>query len=196
MRDVEMNLILVMATTTAHRSLGISLIETLTILAILGTLMGLAAPQFQLLRERWQVLQATRALESTFMMARSEAIKQGGRIGIRKHNNGTNGCNNAATNQAWGCGWFVYLDTNSNGSWNASEPQLQNVTLDGSVNVMHTSGGINIRFDRYGMASGLNAKGFTFSPERTGINSPATHSLCMSSGGRIRIIADSSCPTS
>ncbi len=187
-----MNFDLVIKNTYAFSMRGMTMVEILTVLTIISVLIGLGAPQLIELHERWQVLETARSLESTLLFARSEAIKRGGNIGIRKRNNTAKGCKNASTNQAWGCGWFVYADLNGNGSWNAKEPKLTEVSLPGNINVMHTSGGINIKVDRYGMA-GLNTKSFTFSPERTGINSSSTHTLCMSSGGRIRIINEASC---
>lgn len=189
-----MNFDLVMTNTYASSLRGMTMVEILIILAIASILIGLGAPQFVEFHERWQVLETARSLESTLMFARSEAIQRGGNIGIRKINKTAQGCQNSSTNQAWGCGWFVYADLNRNGSWNTKEPKLSEVSLPGNINVMHTSGGINIKFDRYGMASGLNTKSFTFSPKRTGVKSSSTYTLCMSSGGRIRIINEASCP--
>lgn len=186
-----------MTHTYAPQQDGFTLIEALAVLAITGLLAGFALPQFQELHERWKVMETARAMESTLMLARSHAIRYGGNIGIRKRDQETdkNGCQNASTTREWGCGWIVYEDVNRNGSWNSkTDRKLHEVRLDGSINVMHTSGGNNIKFDRYGMASGLNAKGFTLSPERTGVASSATQTLCMGAGGRIRIVEDVGCP--
>lgn len=190
-----MNFYLNMASTYATPTHGMTLVETLTVVAIVSIVLSIAAPSFRQWQENWEVMRTTQSLERTLMLARSEAIRQGGRIGLRKNNSSTS-CRNADTNQEWGCGWFIYADLDGNGSWKSSEPKLHDIQLSGNVNVMHTSGGINIKFDRYGMASGLNAKGFTLSPARTGISSTATRTLCMSSGGRIRIVQDASCPKS
>lgn len=177
--------------TNRLRQTGLTLVEALTALAILSILAAIALPQFRELHERWQVTQAVRAMESSLMLARSEAIRRGGGIGMRKFGNEPGGCQNAGTNQEWGCGWFIYEDVNGNGSWNSTKDRLlHEVRLDGSVNVIHNSGGVNIKFDRYGKASGLNAKGFKFLPERTGTQAAYAQTLCMSSGGRIRIIKD------
>lgn len=186
-----MQLFLVMTTAYTHQQGGLTLVEALTALAILSILAAIAPPQFRELHERWQVTQAVRAMESSLMLARSEAIRRGGGIGMRKFGNEPGGCQNAGTNQEWGCGWFIYEDVNGNGSWNKTQDRiLHELRLTGSVNVMHNSGGVNIKFDRYGKASGLNAKGFKFLPERTGTQSSYAQTLCMSSGGRIRIIKD------
>lgn len=177
---------------------GLTLVEVVTALAIVSVLGGIAVPQFFALHERWTVARAAHAMQSSLMLARTEAIKHGGKIGIYKiaaEKDAKKGCTNAQTNQEWGCGWLIYLDVNGNGSWNSSKDKLlQEVKLDGKVNVIHNSGGNHIKFDRYGKASGLNAKGFRFVPEQSGIASDAVMSLCMGSGGRIRIIAQEDCP--
>ena len=183
-----------MTTAYPHLQSGLTLVELLSSLAIFSIVFGVALPQFVELWERWKVQHTLQALQSSLLLARSEAIQRAGHIGIQKIDNEKNGCQNAGTNSEWGCGWVVYHDLDGNGSWNSKKDKLlQEIKLDGSVYVMHSSGGKTIKFDRYGMASGLNAKGFTLSPERTGIASAATATLCMGSGGRIRIVQDAGC---
>jgi len=121
---------------------GMSAIELLTVLSILSILMALAAPGFQSLIERWRVQQAVEAMKSTLYYARSEAVKRGGRIGIQKNDaNNTNGCSLASTAEEWSCGWFVFHDSNSNGTWNSGEEILQSYSTPPKVNVIHHSGG-------------------------------------------------------
>ncbi len=90
--------------------------------------------------------------------------------------------------------WLVYFeDSQFDGKWQSTEPHLQTVTTPANINVIHKSGGASIKVDRYGMMSGLNAKGFIFAPEPAGISSPATQGICMSSGGRIKVIKEVPC---
>ena len=178
--------------TAAHLVRGFSLIEVMVTVGILGVLAALAGPSFQPLIAKWRVLQTVDNMKSTIYYARSEAIKRGGGLGVQKAKN-VGSCTLAGTNQEWGCGWFVFVDNNGNGKWNAGEEILQTISPPINVNVMHTSGSTNIKVDRYGMMSGLNAKGFAFTPEPTSITSSATRSLCMSSGGRIRVIEEIPC---
>lgn len=173
---------------------GFTLIETMVVTAIVAVLAALAAPSFGTTIDRWRVRQAVENMTSTLFYARSEAIKRGGRVGIQKNPKTTAGCTLANTNQEWGCGWFVFVDSDGNGKWKSSEEVLQTFDTPSNVNVMHTSGSTNINVDRYGMMSGLNAKGFTFSPEPIGVSSPATRTICMASGGRIRVLEEASCP--
>lgn len=190
-----MQLFLVMTTAYTHQQGGLTLVEALTALAILSILAAIALPQFRELHERWQVTQAVRAMESSLMLARSEAIRRGGGIGMRKFGNEPGGCQNAGTNQEWGCGWFIYEDVNGNGSWNSTKDRLlHEVRLDGSVNINRSRSGNNLIFDRYGMAS-LNAIGFNFVPAQAGVSSNSEQVLCMSSGGRIRVLKNElDCP--
>ena len=171
---------------------GFSLIELMVTVGILAILAALAGPSFQPLIDKWRVQQAIENMKTTIYYARSEGIKRGGRIGIQKNANG-NDCTQAGTKEEWGCGWFVFVDSDDNGKWKSGEEILQTVSIPANTDVIHKSGGISIRVDRYGMMSGLNAKGFIFSPSSTGISSPATRGICMASGGRIRVIEDVPC---
>ena len=173
---------------------GFTLMEVMVVIAIVAVLAGLAAPSFSATIERWRVRQAVETMTNTLYYARSEAVKRGGRIGIQKNPKTTPGCTLADTSQEWGCGWFVFVDTDDNGKWKNGEAILQTFDTPANMNVMHKSGGANLKADRYGKMNGLNAISFTFAPEPAGVSSPATRSLCMASGGRIRVIEDASCP--
>ncbi len=172
---------------------GFTVIEVMVTISILAVLIALAAPSFTLLIERWRVRDTVEAMISTLYLARAEGIKRGGRVGIEKIPKTAPGCKLANTNEEWGCGWFIFEDSNSDGKWQATEVKIQTVTTKANVNVIHKSGGTSIKVDRYGMMSGLNAKGFIFAPEPSGISSPATQGICMSSGGRIRVIKEVPC---
>ena len=179
---------------SALRMRGFSLIEVMVTVGILAILAALAAPSFQPLIDKWRVQQTVENMKSTLYYARSEAIKRGGRVGIQK--NDVADCAPDSTAQEWNCGWFVFVDSEGtgNGKWNKNKEEiLQNIPPPINVDVIHKSGGTNINVDRYGKMSGLNAKGFIFSPALTGISSPATRGICMASGGRIRVIEDIPC---
>ena len=185
-------------TTTAHLMHGFSLMETMVTMTVMALLAALAAPSFQQLIEKWRVQQVVEGMKSTLYYARSEGVKRGGSLGIQKNANSSN-CPQASTKQEWSCGWFVFVDTDDNGKWKKGEPILQTFDTPSNINVMHKSGSnksgsTNLKVDRYGKMNGLNAISFTFTPEPAGTSSPATRSICMASGGRIRVIEDASCP--
>ena len=178
-----------------NRSYGFSMIELILVVAVISILTTMAAPSFRPLMDKWRIDQTVDSMKSTIYFARSEGIKRNGKIAVQKMTNQqAPGCKLAETNQDWGCGWFVFEDVNEDGRWQTSEEIFQSTSISPHVNVTHGArGGANIKINRYGMMAGLNAKGFIFSPTHSGISSRATRGLCMSSGGRIRVIEDVPC---
>lgn len=136
---------------------------------------------------------AVEAMRNTLFIARSEAMKRGGGIGIQKLPENHPRMQPRQHCRRMGLRLFVFEDVNDDGKWQSTEARLQTVTTPANINVIHKSGGASIKVNHYGMMSGLNAKGFIFAPEPAGISSPATRGLCMSSGGRIRVIEDVPC---
>ena len=172
---------------------GFTSIELLVVVSILGILAALAAPSFTPLIETWRVRQATEALQSSLYYARSEAIKRGGQVVIQKLPDNTNGCTTADSNQDWDCGWFMCHDTNSNGTCGASETILQRVDAPARVHVTRTGGGATIKLNRWGLVDGTWL-GFSLVPLNKSTNHQGARGVCMSSGGRIRIIPPEAIP--
>ncbi len=155
----------------------------MVVVAIIAVLAAIAAPSFTPLIERWRVRQAVEGLQSTLYFARSEAIKRGGNITIRKEPTGSNG---------WDCGWFVFVDTNGNGAQDSGEELLQRFATPPNIEVTRTSGGANIKLNRWGLVDGTWL-GFSLVPLNKNLSDPAARGVCMSSGGRIRVITDLPC---
>jgi type IV fimbrial biogenesis protein FimT len=167
---------------------GFTIIELMVVVAIVAVLAALAAPSFTPLIERWRVRQSVDGLQSALYYARSEAIKRGGNVTIRKEASGTNGCLLASGVADWDCGWFVFVDTNNNGSLNSGEEVLQRFATPLNVEVTRSANSANIGFDRWGRA---NAPfGFSLVPKGKSTSDSAARGLCMSSGGRIRVTTD------
>ena len=167
--------------------------EVMVVVAIMGILAALAAPSFTPLIERWRVRQATEQLQSTLYYARSEAIKRGGGIAITKLPNGTNGCTYASTDRMWSCGWIVCEDLNGNGECGTTEPVLQRVDAASRVMVVRTASGKHIKLNRWGLVAGPYL-GFNIFPLDKTLSNPNTRGLCMSSGGRVRIVPQEDVP--
>lgn len=172
---------------------GFTSIELMVTVAVLAILAALAAPSFSSLTEKWRIIQTVEAMKSSLMLARSEAIKRGGNVYLEKLPKTTPGCITDGTNQDWDCGWVVFVDTNGNKRWNAGE-EIQRYTTPTDILVTRTRSGVTIRVDQWGMMDGANLIGFTVSPQSTNLSSPATKGICMSAGGRIRIIAQEEVP--
>lgn len=180
---------------TVRPASGFTLIEAMVTVAILAVLAAMAGPSFQPLIEKWRVQQAVENMKSTLYYARSEAIKRGGQIAIQKIPNSTNGCTSAINKTDWDCGWIVCHDLNRNGKCTAKEPVLQRVEAPARVQVTRTGGSDSIKLNRWGLVDGTWL-GFSLVPLNQSTTHAAARGVCMSSGGRIRVIPpeDIPCP--
>ena len=172
---------------------GFTASELMVVVSIVAILAALAAPSFSPLIENWRVRESAEQLQSTLYYARSEAIKRGGQVLIQKIPNNTNGCTTATGTRAWDCGWIVCHDTNDNGTCNATEPVLQRVASAAKVHVNRTGGGASIKLNRWGLVDGTFL-GFNLIPLDKSVSHPGTRGVCMSSGGRVRIIPQEAIP--
>ena len=167
---------------------GFTAIELMVVISLVAILAALAAPSFTPIIQNWRVRQAVGGLQSSLYFARSEAIKRGGNITIRKEPTGAGGCTLASGGANWDCGWFVFVDTNDNGALNTGEEVLQRFASPANIEVTRSVTQSNIRFDRWGRP---NAPfGFSVVPLNKSTSDPAARGLCMSSGGRIRVTSD------
>ncbi|WP_294257721.1 GspH/FimT family pseudopilin [uncultured Comamonas sp.] len=172
---------------------GFTSIELMVSVAIVAILSAIAVPSFTFIFERWRVMEAVEIMKSSLMFARSEAIKRGGNVYLEKLPKTTAGCVTDGTNQDWDCGWVVFVDSNGNRRWNSGE-EIQRYEPPNRVTVTRTKSGTTIGVDRWGMMDGANLIGFTIAPQPAGIASAATKGICMSAGGRIRIIEQKNVP--
>lgn len=169
---------------------GFTAVELMAVVSIVAVLTALAAPSFTPLIESWRVRETTEQLQATLQYARSEAIKRGGQIAVQKLSSNTKGCSNK---QEWDCGWLVCNDINNDGACNASEPVLQRLETSAKVHVNRTKGGTSIKFNRWGLVDGTWL-GFNLTPLNKSLAHPGARGVCMSSGGRIRIIPQEEIP--
>lgn len=174
-------------------SRGLTSIEMLMTMAVLAVLTAIAIPSFNPLFDQWRVYQVTEAMKSSLMLARSEAIKRGGKVYLEKLPKTTAGCVTDGTTQDWDCGWVVFVDANANKRWNAGE-EIQRFETPKNILVTKNPSGATISLNRWGQANGANLFSFYISPKKTGITSPAAKGICLAAGGRIRIINQKDIP--
>ncbi|WP_244938989.1 GspH/FimT family pseudopilin [Acidovorax temperans] len=172
---------------------GFTAIELMVVVSIIAVLAALAGPSFTQMIESWRVRDATESLRSTLIFARSEAIKRGGQIAIHKLPNNTNGCTSATGNRDWDCGWIVCHDTDNSGTCTSTEPVLQRIEAPAKVQVTRTGGSVSIKLNRWGLVDGTWL-GFSLVPLDKSTTHPGARGVCMSSGGRIRILLPEAIP--
>ena len=180
-------------TISGHHSpeAGFTAIELMVVVAIVAVLTALAAPSFTPLFERWRVRDAAENMTSTMYLARSEAIKRSGNVIIRKHD--TMGACTSTGNTDWSCGWYVFFDSNGNGTRECATipaecdiqtgPEITRMT----INLTGSTGRIIV--DRWGMASHAGGvpvnMSFDVMPKGKDMTAPNAARLCSGMGGRI-----------
>lgn len=174
-------------------SWGFTLLETLVAVAVLAILLSLAAPSMRSIQLRWEVRSVSSAMESSLVLARSEAIRRAGKVVMRRMETP---CAGGAAVDQWSCGWVVFVDLNGDGAQNNGETTLQRVDLTGVVKVEHSSQTDLLRLDRYGGVMGVaGSHSFSFAPAHdAAIAGPGSlRMVCLSPGARIKEQEGSTC---
>jgi type IV fimbrial biogenesis protein FimT len=99
---------------------GLTLLETLASLAVLGVLLGMALPSLTALTQSHRGQGYVQALVSTLWLARSEAIKSRQRVTVCASADGQV----CAESGSWTQGWIVFRDPNHNGHPDPHETRL------------------------------------------------------------------------
>lgn len=160
--------------------------------AILAVLAAIAVPSFREYSERLKVSSTADDMTAALNLVRSSAIQNNGNVTLRKLTNAEAGLTSVCnTTQNWSCGWRIFRDNNGDGNLDAGEEVLYTFNITNQVTVMRSGNGDSMTANRWGQLAGINAVGFTLSPTATGVSSPATTTLCVNSGGRIRVLQGS-----
>lgn len=91
-----------------HR--GFTLIEMLTVIAIIAVAASLAAPSMASFIRSNRVAGEMTALSAAIRMAKSEAIKRGAAVQLCASANGSS----CSGKDVWSNGWIIYVDKNKN----------------------------------------------------------------------------------
>ena len=162
-------------------------------ITVLAVLIGLAAPSMRAIQLRWEVRGASQAMESSLVLARSEAIRRAGKVAIRRLDTP---CAVSGSAEQWNCGWVVFADLDGDGVQGKGDTVLQTVDLSGSVQVEHSAKAAVLRLDRYGGAIGVAGNhSFSFAPADSTVNvgPGGLRMLCLSPGARIKEQEGSAC---
>ena len=139
-------------------SLGYSLIELMSMLAVVSILVTVGLPLMNVFFESNRMISNTNDLVAGLNIARSEAIKQQMRVTMCQSSN-TTAC--SGTNQ-WEDGWIVFQDPNGNATVDAGERLLRlNAGADGNQVTIRSNDANNliassVTFTSRGLPKALN----------------------------------------
>lgn len=167
---------------------GLTLVELLIVMTIVGVLASLAVPSFRAMLVRRAVTSAASDLASDFRLARSEAIKRSTFATACRSTNSTS-CAGVGN---WSGGWIVFVDANNNQTVDAGEfifrvqAGLRTVTAMGRIgDVDNTRAAFT--YQPTGLA--LNAsESFLVTADSSLVG--GTRLACVSALGRMRVSAE------
>lgn len=113
-------------------SAGFTLIELMIVIAIVGILLLVVAPDFGRFLADGRVNAAKDKLISSISLARTEAIKRGEQVVVCRANAAATSCAGSgitATTESWADGWLVFADADADETLDAGE-LLRVVTVD------------------------------------------------------------------
>jgi len=108
----------------AARARGLTLVELMTTVAVLVISLTLAAPALTSFLRSSRLRAVQSEFASSLMLARSEAARQGVRVGVEALQPPADG--------GFARGWRVWVDTDSNGSYDSGEPVVREVPAPGA----------------------------------------------------------------
>ncbi len=103
---------------------GFTLLESVTTLAILAVLLGIAIGPFGRMIEMSRLKSLTNDLLVDVHLARSEAIRLGKRVALCAAKSQTS-CSNDGADSGWHQGWMMFVDANNSGTREPEEPLLR-----------------------------------------------------------------------
>jgi len=99
------------------RNLGVTLIELIITISIAGILVSIAIPSFSSIIRSTRLTTYANELVTSLNLARSEAVKRGVQVSVRKKK--------GSTNQNWDSGWDIFTDLDGDGTLDAADTLLK-----------------------------------------------------------------------
>ena len=138
---------------TSKQKAGFTLVELIITLTIAGILVALAGPAMQSFILDQRLTTQANDFIADLNLSRSEAIRQSSNVVICKQG-GSVSSPSCSTTAAWGAGWVVFVDANSNGALASNESVLRiRQSLDGGNTLNATSGTNSLVFANTGLTT-------------------------------------------
>jgi type IV fimbrial biogenesis protein FimT len=173
---------------------GFTLIELMITVSIAGILMSMAIPSFQSTIRSHRLTTSTNIFVTTLNLARSEAVKRGASVTVRKVDD--NSSTNLGASANWENGWDIFTDVDSDGIFDSGTDTLiktfpalkTSYTLRGNTNFTNF-----IRFTSTGQISSSTGGSFFICDSSDGNTTPEANTsrlIIVNSVGRVRMGLD------
>ncbi len=170
------------------KNFGMTLLELLVTLAVVGILVAIGVPSMTTFIKNDRITTQINTLVGHLALARSEAVKRAAPVSVCVSSN-TTVCT-GGTN--WEQGWIVYVDTNGNGTRDGGEEILRaQQLLEGGVTLTPQIIASQVAYDYRGFADAASVGSFSLCDER-GAN--YGRAIAISNTGRVRKEANVICP--
>lgn len=181
-----------------NRQRGLSLIELMIVLVILGILTSIALPSYRSFMISNAIASQGNLLHGSLALARSEAISRGVPVSVCRSTNGAS-CTSGSSesgNTGWGDGWIIFTDLNNDqmvtaGADTILRVQQRLIPTQGQGSILPT----NVTTSTVADAITFNALGqnfvglvrFHIKPPIAEDNAKYYRYVCMANGGRVRM---------
>lgn len=156
--------------------LGLTLVETVVCLLIVGLLASLAAPALRDSLQRQRIAVVRDELIAALHWARWEAVRRNAPVALQRRSD----CAALLRSQGiWDCGWDVATTADD------GPGLLQTFALPPGVRLTHAGGGATLEFGRSGMPTLVAHK---FIVAHSAEVTASTTVLCINRTGRVRIV--------
>ncbi len=142
-----------MATRKFHRQTGVTLIEILLTLVVLGILTSAALPSFGSIMQSTQARSARDSLMTSLNLARSSALTSSNHVVLCPSED----AQTCSGKTSWQSGWIVFQDSNGDNRRSNNEPLIAiNQHQPAGQAIMSTEGRTHVTYRPDGSASGTN----------------------------------------
>ncbi|MGE0098543.1 MAG: GspH/FimT family pseudopilin [Hydrogenophaga sp.] len=164
---------------------GFTLVEILVALGLFAVIVAFAAPSFANMARRHRVDAFKDSLIGTIQLARTEAIRLGEPVVLRR----VEPCPEATSRGDWRCGWLMFADPNGNQALDQNESLLQTSPIPVDT-VLRKAGAVNpvaVAIDRFGQVTQAGTR-LEIYPAGKGYSAVDGVLICFPAGSRIRTV--------
>jgi type IV fimbrial biogenesis protein FimT len=141
-----------------HANRGITLVEILVVMGIVGILMAIGIPSYKYVTNANRISAEINGLLGDLQFARSEAIKEGRTVSVCVSTDQSS-CSTASPDLNWHKGWIVFSDVNGDGNIDTTNGDLllrAQPTFKGTDSFSANNTISAITFNREGFANVTN----------------------------------------